>query len=102
MHLLPGDVFSPDSPTDPPSPHDQESKGLDELTPTDHNDQEQEGLLQATTHNSTAPAIYAPENMCPFSEVWLKELTKKKVDNIFHTLITKVQQKCVKRYFIPL
>jgi hypothetical protein len=51
MQLLPDDVFSPDSPTDPP--HDQESKGLDELTPTDHRDQEQGGLLQTTTHPAT-------------------------------------------------
>jgi hypothetical protein len=85
MHFLPGDVFSPESPNDPPCPHDQESKGLDELTPTDRNDQEQEGLLQATTcsstattdhtdqerdgllqattRNITAPATYAPENI---------------------------------------
>jgi hypothetical protein len=51
MQLLPDDVFSPDSPTDPP--HDQESKGLDELTSTDHRDQEQGGLLQTTTHPAT-------------------------------------------------
>jgi hypothetical protein len=51
MQLLPDDVFSPDSPTDPP--HDQESKGLDELTPTDQRDQEQGGLLQTTTHPAT-------------------------------------------------
>jgi hypothetical protein len=51
MQLLPDDVFSPDSPTDPS--HDQESKGLDELTSTDHRDQEQGGLLQTTTHSAT-------------------------------------------------
>jgi hypothetical protein len=51
MQFLPGDVFSPDSPTDPP--HDQESKGLDELTPTDQRDQEQGGLLQTTSRPAT-------------------------------------------------
>jgi RNase H-like domain found in reverse transcriptase/Integrase zinc binding domain len=48
-HVLPGDTFSTDAQTDL-SPLDQESLRLDEITPTDHNyDQEQYGLTKATT-----------------------------------------------------